>query len=226
MGRRGRDTLRYGPMKPVGLTDPRTGRRPFAVVQLRQDNAAASLYNLVGFQTSLKWGEQKRIFRMIPGLEKAEFVRLGVIHRNTFIKSPRVLNPTLQTRTRGDLFFAGQITGVEGYIESAAMGMLAGINAARLAAGSDLLVFPRETAIGALSRYITSTAVENFQPMNITFGLLPPPETRIRGKRERKAFQAERGLEALDAFLEQIALAPIRQPSGAVTVSGGGATGA
>lgn len=198
MARRGPDVLRYGPLKPVGLTDPRTGRRPYAVVQLRQDNAAGTLYNIVGFQTSLKWGEQKRVFRLIPGLKNAEFERLGVIHRNTFIKSPRVLTPTGQTRARPTLFFAGQMTGVEGYVESAAGGMVAGINAARLALGQDLVQFPRLTAIGSLMYYITHADPDHFQPMNIAFGLLPELEgERIRDKRLRKRTIAERALSTL-----------------------------
>ena len=201
LARRGPDVLRYGPLKPVGLKDPRTGREPYAVVQLRQDDAAATLYNMVGFQTSLRWGEQKRVFRMIPGLEEAVFVRYGVMHRNTFINSPRILRPTLQTRRRGDLFFAGQITGVEGYIESAATGILAGINAARLVRGEAPLELPPETAIGALCRYITATNPDHFQPMNITFGLLPPPAERIRSRRERKLHLSRRALQALDEFI-------------------------
>lgn len=203
MARRGPDVLRYGPLKPVGLKDPRTGREPYAVVQLRQDDAAATLYNLVGFQTSLRWGEQKRVFSMIPGLENAVFVRYGVMHRNTFIKSPRILRPTLQSRRRDDLFFAGQITGVEGYIESAATGILAGINAARLVRGEEPLELPPATAIGSLCRYITSANPDHFQPMNITFGLLPPPEERIRDKRERKLYLSRRALGELEGFIGQ-----------------------
>ncbi|HLO01839.1 MAG TPA: methylenetetrahydrofolate--tRNA-(uracil(54)-C(5))-methyltransferase (FADH(2)-oxidizing) TrmFO [Symbiobacteriaceae bacterium] len=198
MARRGRDVLRYGPLKPVGLDDPRTGRWPYAVVQLRQDNAAATLYNIVGFQTSLKWGEQKRIFQMIPGLEQAEFERLGVIHRNTFIKSPRVLRPTLQTITRANLFFAGQMTGVEGYVESAAAGLIAGTNAARLALGQEPVPFPVETALGSLVHYITHADPDSFQPMNIAFGLIPPLDgPKIKDKRERKRQLAERALHRL-----------------------------
>ncbi|MFO7172311.1 MAG: methylenetetrahydrofolate--tRNA-(uracil(54)-C(5))-methyltransferase (FADH(2)-oxidizing) TrmFO [Bacillota bacterium] len=200
MARRGPDTLRFGPLKPVGLRDPRTGKEPYAVVQLRQDNAAASHYNMVGFQTSLKWGEQQRVFRMIPGLENAEFARYGVMHRNTFIKSPKVLLPTLQTRKRPTLFFAGQITGVEGYVESAAGGLVAGINAARLALGLEPLVFPPETALGALPRYITEADPDNFQPMNIAFGLLPPPPVRTRDKRAARRIVSERALQVLENF--------------------------
>lgn len=200
MARRGIDTLRYGPLKPVGLKDPRTGKEPYAVVQLRQDNAAATHYNMVGFQTSLKWGDQQRVFRLIPGLEQAEFARLGVMHRNTFIKSPRVLLPTLQTRQRPSLFFAGQMTGVEGYVESAAGGLVAGINAARLALGQEPVVFPAETAIGALPRYITEADPDHFQPMNIAFGLLPPAPVRTRDKRAGRRMVSERALGVLENF--------------------------
>ena len=197
---RGRDTLAYGPMKPVGLTDPRTGKRPHAVVQLRQDNAAGTLFNLVGFQTNLKWNEQRRVFRMIPGLEEAEFVRYGVMHRNTYINSPVLLAPTFECKKRAGLFFAGQITGVEGYVESAAAGLVAGINAARRVAGRDLLVFPPETAHGALARYITTADPRRFQPMNITFGLFPPLEEKIRDKKEKNRRLAQRALDALGDF--------------------------
>lgn len=201
MARRGRDVLRYGPLKPVGLDDPRTGRWPYAVVQLRQDNAAATLYNIVGFQTSLKWGEQKRVFQMIPGLEHAEFERMGVIHRNTFIKSPRVLQPTLQTKNRANLFFAGQMTGVEGYVESAAAGLIAGTNAARLALGQEPVPFPVETALGSLVHYITHADPDSFQPMNIAFGLMPPLDgPKIKDKRERKRQLAERALHCLQEW--------------------------
>jgi methylenetetrahydrofolate--tRNA-(uracil-5-)-methyltransferase len=204
MAKRGKKTLLFGPMKPVGLVDPRTGKQPFAVVQLRQDNSAGTLYNLVGFQTHLKWGEQKRIFRMIPGLENAEFVRYGVMHRNTFINSPKVLKPTYQFRGRDDLFFAGQMTGVEGYVESAASGLIAGINAARLAMGQEPVVFPHETAIGSLAHYITTADPDNFQPMNANFGLLPPLPQRIRSKKERNLKIAERALERLHAFSDEL----------------------
>jgi len=201
MARRGPDVLRYGPLKPVGLTDPRTGRRPWAVVQLRQDNAAGTLYNLVGFQTSLRWPEQKRVFRLIPGLENAEFERLGVIHRNTFIKSPKVLHPTLVTRSRATLFFAGQMTGVEGYVESAAGGMVAGINAARLALGQGLVEFPQETATGSLMHYITHADPDHFQPMNIAFGIMPELEgPKIKDKRLRKRAIAQRALNGLEGW--------------------------
>jgi methylenetetrahydrofolate--tRNA-(uracil-5-)-methyltransferase len=205
MARRGRDVLRYGPLKPVGLDDPRTGRWPYAVVQLRQDNAAGTLYNIVGFQTSLKWGDQKRVFRMIPGLENAEFERLGVIHRNTFIKSPRVLQPTGEARQRPGLFFAGQMTGVEGYVESAAGGLVAGVNAARLALGEAMITFPRETALGSLMHYITHADPEHFQPMNIAFGLMPELEgTKIKDKRLRKRTISERALLVLERWAPEV----------------------
>ncbi len=200
MARRGRETLLFGPMKPVGLVDPRTGRQPFAVVQLRQDNREGTLYNLVGFQTALRWGEQDRVFRMIPALERAEFVRYGVMHRNLFINSPACLRPTLQARRDPRLFFAGQMTGVEGYVESAATGLVAGVNAARLARGEAPLVFPRETAVGALCHYITTADPATFQPMNIAFGLLPPLEERVRPRAQRKRLLAERALLALERF--------------------------
>lgn len=196
---RGYQTLLYGPLKPVGLVDPRTNERPFAVVQLRQDNAAATLYNMVGFQTRLRWPEQKRVFRMIPGLENAEFVRYGVMHRNTYINSPRVLLPTLQFKERRNLFFAGQITGVEGYVESAAMGLLAGLNAARMVLGKPTLVPPPATAHGALCHYITTADPGNFQPMNVNYGIFPPPEGKVPRK-ERKLAQARRALEVLEKW--------------------------
>ncbi|MDI3538684.1 MAG: methylenetetrahydrofolate--tRNA-(uracil-5-)-methyltransferase [Bacillota bacterium] len=198
MALRGRDTLRYGPLKPVGLIDPRTGKQPYAVVQLRQDNREGTLYNLVGFQTQLKWSEQKRVFGLIPGLENAEFVRYGVMHRNTFIASPKVLAPTWQLKTDGRLFIAGQVTGVEGYVESAASGLMAGINAARLAEGREPLVLPSITACGALAHYVTTASLGNFQPMNVNFGLFPPLERKIRGRRERNLALAERSLTWFD----------------------------
>ncbi len=200
LAQRGKQTILFGPMKPVGLTDPRTGKMPYAVVQLRQDNSAGTLYNMVGFQTHLKWGEQKRVFSMIPGLENASFVRYGVMHRNTFINSPRLLLPTYQFRERPTLFVAGQMTGVEGYVESAASGLIAGINAARLASGKDPIVFPRETAMGSLAHYITTADFRNFQPMNINFGLFPPLEERIRDKRKRNEAIAKRALEKIQNF--------------------------
>ncbi|MDK2926225.1 MAG: methylenetetrahydrofolate--tRNA-(uracil-5-)-methyltransferase [Bacillota bacterium] len=198
MALRGRETLRYGPLKPVGLIDPRTGKQPYAVVQLRQDNREGTLYNLVGFQTQLKWSEQKRVFGLIPGLENAEFVRYGVMHRNTFIASPKVLAPTWQLKANERLFFAGQVTGVEGYVESAASGLMAGINAARLAQGREPLVLPPITACGALAHYVTTASLGNFQPMNVNFGLFPPLERKIRGRRERNLALAERSLAWFD----------------------------
>ncbi len=186
MAARGKQTLLFGPMKPVGLPDPKTGKLPFAVVQLRQDNAAASLYNLVGFQTHLKWGEQKKVFQLIPGLQNAEFVRFGVMHRNSYLNSPKVLRPTYQSVARENLFFAGQMTGVEGYVESAASGLVAGINAARYLLGLDPVIFPEVTAIGSLARYITHADPRYFQPMNITFGLFPPIEEKVRKKKRKK----------------------------------------
>ena len=200
MARRGIDTLLYGPLKPVGLEDPKTGKIPYAVVQLRQDNAADSLYNIVGFQTHLKWPEQKRVFGLIPGLENAEFVRYGVMHRNTFINSPELLRPTLQYKDREDLLFAGQMTGVEGYIESAASGLVAGVNAAYLAKGENPVIFPEQTAHGSMCKYITSAVAKHFQPMNANFGLMPPLEERIRDKKLKKQKIAERALEFLAKF--------------------------
>ena len=199
MARRGEDTLRYGPMKPVGLRDPRTGARPYAVVQLRTDNAQKSMYNIVGFQTHLRFPEQKRVFSMIPGLEKAEFLRYGVMHRNSFLRSPGLLDRYYRVIGRKELWFAGQITGVEGYIESAASGLCAGINLARQLRGKALIDFPAETALGALALHI-STENGDFQPMNINFGLLPPMPERIRGKRERYTALAQRALERLEAL--------------------------
>lgn len=197
---RGRDTLRYGPMKPVGLTDPASGQRFYAVVQLRQENKESSLFNLVGFQTSLKWEEQRAVFRLIPGLENAEFVRYGVMHRNTYINSPVLLEPTYQSKKRSTLLFAGQITGVEGYVESASAGLVAGINAALLAQGKEPVVFPRETALGALAHYITTADPAHFQPMNINYGLFPPLEVRIPDKKERCRTIAGIALESIDSF--------------------------
>jgi methylenetetrahydrofolate--tRNA-(uracil-5-)-methyltransferase len=201
MARRGRDTLRFGPMKPVGLTDPRTGTGAYAVVQLRQDNLAAEHYSLVGFQTQLRWPEQKRIFRLIPGLERAVFVRLGQIHRNCYINAPAVLEATLQTRDRADLLFAGQISGVEGYTESAATGLLAGINAARLATGRDAISPPHETMLGALCRYISHAAAEDYQPTNATFGLLPSPSQEIRRRRDRRRARSTRAIDAMEEWI-------------------------
>ncbi|QJW46559.1 methylenetetrahydrofolate--tRNA-(uracil(54)-C(5))-methyltransferase (FADH(2)-oxidizing) TrmFO [bacterium BFN5] len=200
MASRGIDTLRFGPLKPVGLEHPVTGEIPYAVIQLRQDNYAATLYNIVGFQTHLKWPEQKRVFRLIPGLENAEFVRYGVMHRNTFINSPRILQPTLQMQANQRILFSGQITGVEGYIESAASGLIAGINASLLAQDREPVVFPSETAHGALCQYITRAESKNFQPMNINFGLLPPLGKKIRDKKLKNKMIAERALESLENF--------------------------
>jgi len=196
MARRGKDTLAFGPMKPVGLTDPRSGGRPYAVVQLRQDDRAGTLWNLVGFQTKMTYPEQRRVFRMIPGLEKAEFVRLGSLHRNTFIDSPRLLLPTLQFKDRHNLFFAGQMIGVEGYLESAAAGLLAGLNAGRLTQGLPLLTAPPTTSLGSLIAYIANDERRDFQPMNANYGLFPPLENSPRG-REKKAALAERALRDL-----------------------------
>ncbi len=201
MAGRGRDTLRYGPLRPVGLTDPHTGRRPWANIQLRKENAAGTMYNLVGFQTNLKFGEQKRVFSMIPGLENAEFVRYGVMHRDTFMDSPRLLSKALSLKMEPRLFFAGQFTGVEGYTESAATGILAAINAAHFAKGEEPLVLPPETMLGALINYITDESVGNFQPMGANMGILPPLEKKIRHKDERYAALAERAIAGLEAVL-------------------------
>ncbi|WP_138493987.1 FADH(2)-oxidizing methylenetetrahydrofolate--tRNA-(uracil(54)-C(5))-methyltransferase TrmFO [Paenibacillus pinistramenti] len=201
MMKRGKQTALFGPMKPVGLVNPHTGTLPYAVVQLRQDNAAGTLYNMVGFQTHLKWGEQKRVFSMIPGLENAEFVRYGVMHRNTFINSPKLMEPTYQFKGRPTLFFAGQMTGVEGYVESAASGLIAGINAARVASGQDGIVFPEETTLGSMARYITTADFKHFQPMNANFGLFPKLDTRIKQKREKYEALAHRALNSLQSFI-------------------------
>ena len=203
MASRGADTMRFGPLKPVGLRDPRTGHRPWAVLQLRKENAGGTMYNLVGFQTNLKFGEQKRVFSMIPALKNAEFLRYGVMHRNTFLDSPRLLNADYSMRKRPDLFFAGQITGVEGYMESAGSGGLAGLNAARRLRGQDPLVLPRETMLGALAGYISDPSVKNFQPMGANFGVLPPLERPVREKRERYESLSTRALEALSARLRE-----------------------
>jgi len=212
LARRGEKTMAYGPLKPIGLTDPRTGRRPYAVVQLRQENASGTLYSMVACQTRLKWGEQTRVFRLIPGLENAEFVRLGVMHRNTYLHSPLLLEPTLALREaareragrRAPLFFAGCITGVEGYTESAATGLLAGLNAARAARGEAPLALPAEAMLGALTDYIAHGPAENFQPMNANLGLLPPIEPHIRDQRTRHEALIARGLAALRGFAESI----------------------
>lgn len=200
MAKRGIKTMLFGPLKPVGLEDPRTGKEPYAVVQLRQDNAAASLYNMVGFQTHLKWGEQKRVFRLIPGLENVQIIRYGVMHRNTFMKSPVVLEPTYASKRRPDLFFAGQMTGVEGYVESAASGLIAGINAARIALGETPLIFPGTTAMGSMAHYITHTSAHHFQPMNANFGIMPALTVRVRNKKERNQQLADRALKDLATF--------------------------
>ncbi len=210
MASRGRDTLRFGPMKPVGLPDPRTLRNPYAVVQLRQDNLAGDHFSLVGFQTQLKWGEQARVLRLIPGLSQAEFVRFGIVHRNTYINGPTVLQPTWQTRARPDLFFAGQISGVEGYVESAASGLLAGRNAVAVARGRAPSVLPRETAIGALAHYVSHADARHYQPTNITFGIMPPldgpaPEMAAGGRHSKKADRklalSDRALQSLDVWV-------------------------
>jgi methylenetetrahydrofolate--tRNA-(uracil-5-)-methyltransferase len=206
MASRGVDTLRFGPMKPVGLVDPRTGREPYAAVQLRQDNLAGDHFSLVGFQTQMKWGEQARVLKLIPGLEQAEFVRFGMIHRNTYINAPTVLRETWQTQSRDDLFFAGQISGVEGYVESAASGLIAGRNAAALSLGETIRVPPRTTAIGSLAYYVSHANPRNYQPANITFGIIPalaPEDGRRapRKKADRNQALSERALTDLDAWI-------------------------
>lgn len=206
LARRGPRALAFGPLKPVGLTDPRTGRRPYAVVQLRQDNQAATLYNMVGFQTNLKWGEQERVFRLIPGLAGAEFVRYGQMHRNTYVSAPALLQPTLQLRERPDLFFAGQIAGTEGYIGSVASGLVAGLNAARLAAGQEPVALPPETMMGAMCHYVSGANPQGFQPMKANFGLLPPLDPPVRNKRARYAAYARRAMETLERFVAEAGL--------------------
>ncbi len=201
MAQRGHDTLRFGPMKPVGLTNPKDGHRPWAVLQLRKENASGSMYNLVGFQTNLKFGEQKRVFSLIPALHNADFVRYGVMHRNTFICSPKLLSPDYSLRENKKLFFAGQITGVEGYMESASSGILAGINACRVLNDEATLVLPNETMIGSLAGYISDNTIEKFQPMGANLGILPALEKRPRDKKERAAAYAERSLRFLDKFI-------------------------
>ena len=202
LARRDRDALRFGPLRPVGIEDPRSGRRAHAIVQLRQDNLAGTLYNIVGFQTNLRWGEQRRVLRMIPGLEQAEFMRFGMMHRNTYINSPELLQPTLQYRTRADLFFAGQITGVEGYMGNAATGALAGINAARLLKGDNPVILPTQTMLGALCHYVTHARAKSFQPMKANFGLLPMPEQRM-GKAERYRYYSQRALTTMRRFARE-----------------------
>ncbi len=211
IARRGRDTLRFGPMKPVGLKDPRTGKMPYAVVQLRQENLRADSYNLVGFQNHLKFGEQARVLRLIPGLENARFLRYGQIHRNTYINGPTLLTPTLQMKSHPRVLFAGQICGVEGYVESIATGLIAGINAATLAAGAQPSAPPRASAFGSLVNYVTAADPKNFQPANITFDLLPPLDARIRDRKERHRRQCERALHDFGAWLNQVsnAAAPV-----------------
>ncbi|WP_368504047.1 FADH(2)-oxidizing methylenetetrahydrofolate--tRNA-(uracil(54)-C(5))-methyltransferase TrmFO [Alkalihalophilus sp. As8PL] len=204
MAKRGKKTMLFGPMKPVGLEHPETGKRPYAVVQLRQDNQSGTLYNIVGFQTHLKWGPQKEVLKLIPGLENAEIVRYGVMHRNTFINSPNLLKPTYQYKDRDDLFFAGQITGVEGYVESAAAGLIAGINAAKLVKNEELITFPEETILGSMANYITTANPKNFQPMNANFGLLPPLEVRIKNKKERYEQLASRALGSIQNFVKKM----------------------
>jgi methylenetetrahydrofolate--tRNA-(uracil-5-)-methyltransferase len=202
MARRGKDTLRYGPMRPVGLEDPKTGERPYAVVQLRQENTEGTVFGMVGFQTRLRWGEQEKVFRLIPGLEQADFVRLGAMHRNTYLNSPEILDPTLQSRQRPELFFAGQITGVEGYMESAASGIMAGINAARLFRGKSPLYLSEYTMLGSLLKFISNANSGNFQPVNANFGLLPPLAKPVKDKKKRYSAYVERSLEKMSEFSE------------------------
>ena len=203
MANRGEDTLRDGPLKPVGFTDPRTGKRPYAIVQLRQDNAIGTLYNMVGFQTNLKYGEQKRVFSKIPGLENAEFVKYGVMHRNTFINSTKLLDETYCMKNKENIYFAGQITGVEGYVESIASGLVSAINLANKIQGKEKLIFDKENMIGALSKYI-STENDKFQPMNANFGILPPLEKRIKDKMERYEKMSERSINILKEKIKNI----------------------
>ena len=208
MAQRGRDTVRFGPMKPVGLRDPRTGHRPWAVLQLRKENADGTMYNLVGFQTNLKFGEQKRVFSMIPALHNAEFMRYGVMHRNTFIDSPRILDSDYSDKENKSRFFAGQLTGVEGYMESASSGLICGINAARLVQGLDTVTLPATTMIGALSRYISDPYVSDFQPMGANFGILPELQNRPRDKAERGQAYADRALSDLRQFIQENGIEP------------------
>ncbi|MFA6808348.1 MAG: methylenetetrahydrofolate--tRNA-(uracil(54)-C(5))-methyltransferase (FADH(2)-oxidizing) TrmFO [Eubacteriales bacterium] len=203
MAQRGIKTLTFGPLKPVGLIDPNSGKQPFAVVQLRKESIEGTLLNLVGFQTHLKWGEQKRVFRMIPGLEKAEFARFGVMHRNTFLNAPRILNADFSCKNRKNLFFAGQITGVEGYVESAASGLLAGLNVGRILDGQDTLIFPYDTALGGLARHLEGSPSVDFQPMNINFGLIEPLKERVKGKKEKNKRLSERALKTIEDFMKK-----------------------
>jgi methylenetetrahydrofolate--tRNA-(uracil-5-)-methyltransferase len=212
LAQRGKDTLAFGPLKPVGLVDPKTGERPFAVVQLRQDNRLGTLYSMVGFQTKLKWKEQERVFRTIPGLEKAEFVRLGSLHRNTFINSPDLLRESLQLKDHPRIFVAGQITGVEGYVESAAMGLLAGISASMRIRGTMVITPSPTTVLGSLVHYITHTNPMSFQPMNANFGLLPPLGEHVKGKQKRRIL-AKRGLEDLDRWRDSVEHMIRKRPS-------------
>jgi methylenetetrahydrofolate--tRNA-(uracil-5-)-methyltransferase len=210
IARRGRDTLRFGPMKPVGLIDPRTGQRPYAVVQLRQENLRADSYNLVGFQNHLKFGEQARVLRLIPGLENARFLRYGQIHRNTYINSPTLLLETLQMESHPQVFFAGQICGVEGYVESIATGLLAGMHAAALACGAALVPAPRASAFGSLTHYVTHADPANFQPANITFDLLPPLEKKIRDRKQRHRAQCELALREFDSWIDKVGATAVK----------------
>ena len=203
LAKRGEDTMRYGAMKPVGLTDPHTDKRPYAVVQLRRENSEGTLYNIVGFQTNLKFGEQKRVFSLIPGLKNAEFVRYGVMHRNSFINSPKLLNGDFSMRDDPMLFFAGQMTGVEGYMESAASGLLAGLNMLRRLNGKTPFILPRETMLGALARYISDETVTNFQPMGANMGILPDIGVRIKDKQQRYQAVADRALEAFEKYCSE-----------------------
>jgi len=209
IARRGRDTLRFGPMKPVGLIDPRSGKRPYAVVQLRQENLRADSYNLVGFQNHLKFGEQARVMRMIPGLENARFLRYGQIHRNTYINAPTLLRETLQMKAHPNVFFAGQICGVEGYVESIATGLLAGMHAAALVSGAEIAAAPRASAFGSLTHYVTHADAKNFQPANITFDLLPALEKKIRDRKERHRMQCELALREFDRWYESVGVAAV-----------------
>ena len=204
MARRGEDTLRFGPLKPRGLPDPTTGKEPYAVVQLRRDNADGTIYNLVGFQTHLKWGEQKRVFSMIPALREAAYLRYGVMHRNTFLNSPRLLDRYYRLKAEPRISFAGQMTGVEGYVESAASGFLVGVETARRLQGKAPIDFPQETAIGALGLYISNQSVTVFQPMNINFGIIPPLDHRVKGKRNKNAELSQRSLDIIDQLKEEV----------------------
>ena len=204
MARRGEDTLRFGPLKPKGLPDPKTGRDPYAVVQLRKDNAEGTIYNLVGFQTHLKWPEQKRVFSLIPALREARFLRYGVMHRNTYLDSPRLLDRYYRLRSDPRISFAGQMTGVEGYVESCASGFLVGVETARRLQGKEPIDFPQETAIGALGLYVSGGSVGDFQPMNINFGIIPPLGYRVKGKRNKNAELSRRSLEIIENMKEEV----------------------